>query len=90
MNTRIRYKQISPGLYESVQSFLHKDGALVKAWYSVADKTLGIARADGDASGWQDVEQFTSVHAAKLRLKAKLKNYGVNFLDEVRRKKDSS
>jgi hypothetical protein len=86
MNTRIRYKLTSNGVYESVQRFLTRDGVLLKAVYDVETRVCYLSDTEGT---FVYNSPYKNVHAAKLLLKKELKAYGVPFTDEVRRKKEA-
>lgn len=87
MSTRIRYKETSPGVFVSVQSFLTRDGALLKASINTTFKVVTLFAEGEQEASFQS--NYVSMHSAKLLLKKQLKELGVVFTDEVRRKKET-
>ena len=87
MSTRIRYKEVAPGVFVSVQKFLTPDGLLLSAYINTSFKAVTLVAEGADSASFQ--ASYTSMHSAKLLLKKQLKAMGVVFTDEVRRKKES-
>jgi hypothetical protein len=83
MSVRIRYKHLGDSVYESIQNFLTKDGQLLKAGYNTVDKVFFI-KQDSNVIKMQG---YNNIHMAKINIKKALKEYGIVFTDEVRRKK---
>jgi hypothetical protein len=63
--------------------YLTRDGVLLKSVYDTNDKTIKLVDTEGSVV-FNSV--YTNVHSAKINLKKTLKELGVPFTDEVRRK----
>ena len=84
-NTRIKYKLTEAGEYESVQSFLGNEGALLKA--VINPTTLVVAIQADEVT----IEQVSCGNFSKCKKVAKetLKKHGAKFFAEVRNKKET-
>lgn len=88
--TRVKY-QLTDNKYLSKGSFLGNEGTLLKSAINPATGVVGVYKV-GDTGELISVEETTyeTFTKAKVLAKSMLKKYGVNFLEEVRQKKDKT
>lgn len=84
--TRIRYKLSPDGVHTSTAKYLGNDGTLLFTQVNVAAKEV-LVLMDGDPVKVVEKAAMKDFSEGKKIAKKLLKKYGVNILDEVRKKK---